>query len=79
MRTYMCDDNCRGRARYSRDSVMLGHPESMVAEAFSVTCEISGIAERFCRAAALYDRREVENRKWDGARNFVGRRFHPEE
>ena len=58
----MRDQNLRGRARDSRHIVVLGVPESRVAEAIDGLRELRGVAERSNARTSAYQRDEVERR-----------------
>jgi hypothetical protein len=45
--------------------VVLGNPEPVVAESFSVTREIGGIPQRLRRRPSLNDWRKIENGEWN--------------
>ena len=54
----------RGRgARDARQIVMLGHPETPVAERFDMARQIERVAQRLAGIAALGDRRKIKNGK----------------
>ena len=55
------DDDGGGGAGDAGQVVMLGHPEACVAPALGVPGQVEAVAEGLGRAAALPDRRQVED------------------
>jgi hypothetical protein len=59
--------------------MMLGNPETVVAESFGVAREIGGIAERLRRGSSLNDRGEIENGEWNRRESVTSGLGHLEE
>lgn len=61
----MCNHDRCGSTGNTRDTVMLGDPDAMVAEPFGVARQIERIMKRLRRRPSLHDRREVEHGQGD--------------
>jgi hypothetical protein len=73
------DDHCCRGTSDAGYSVVLGNPEAMVAQSFSMARKIDGISEGLCGRASLDDRREIKNREGNSGHCIVSRLGHSEE
>ena len=61
----MGERHCRRGACYSGQVVMLGHPETPVAERLDMPRKVEQILERLTGVPAFDDWRKVQNGKWN--------------